>query len=95
MNVTCSQCKSPFQWRKEFCPRCAARNEQGPSLIAGRIATVALLAMSVALTIFLISKRDEYTGVGNKPMPTADGPLQTLFAPPAPATPPDPRFGSL
>ena len=91
MNTTCSQCQSEYPRRSARCPRCAARNEGSPVIIAVRLLTCGLVVAAIVATGFLLTKREQYSGSGLKPMPTQAEP-PGLVSSPASAAPQDPRF---
>ena len=91
MNTTCSQCQSDYPRRSVRCPRCAARNEASPFIIGVRLLTYGLVATAIVSTGFLLTRKDQYSGSGLKPMPTQTE-LPSLVSSPAPSPPQDPRF---
>ena len=94
MRIKCSQCQSEYSWDKAYCPRCAARNERSPALIAWRLLAVVLVVTAIGLTHHLLARQAEFSGSGGKPIPAIDESPTNLIAAPSSAPPQDPKFGN-
>ena len=72
--MICRSCQYAYPRDSESCPKCGRKNPGTPAIRRLRIAAIVLGLVAATFLYYLLSRYDQFSGVGNKPFPPGTNP---------------------